>query len=464
MKPHHFIALFIFSLCVTSTLCGLKIASPKRVKDLFTKPIVNQVTRFGKIPSGSSLTGTLIVADPVEGCTSFTNGLIRQEQVPIFIVKNGGCKYVIKAMYAQLAGAKMLIIVDKDDEVPKEPVGHDIGFDISIPTIIIGKKDGDKLIQSVTEAAASKTESDKTVIATMNFPYGAPATTVTLHYFFSSADTTDNAYKFIREFKDFYLKSSGVIVFEPHYVTWYCAPCQQQDWKVENPDCVSGGRYCAPDPDSEGPLKGSDVVMEDLRQICVWKNFPEAWWDYVDKFETCITTEKQNQCSQQVLKKLLRDNQVATIDRCMDDSFVGSGKSAKKGLNENDILVTERQMQDDFDISMFPTLFINYQQYMGSLGDSVAVSRAACESLQSPPEFCNKYLSGGTIINNSFDTGTVVTFTFILLIIVIIILFFYRRMARREMTKEMSIQVSQMVSQYFALNDLNESKGKADEL
>jgi len=37
-------------------------------------------------------------------------------------------------------------------------------------------------------------------------------------------------------------------------------------------------------------------------------------------------------------------------------------------------------------------------------------------------------------------------------------------MARREMTKEMSIQVSQMVSQYFALNDLNESKGKADEL
>jgi len=109
--------------------------------------------------------------------------------------------------------------------------------------------------------------------------------------------------------------------------------------------------------------------MEDLRQICVWRTNSRAWWDYVDKFETCIKTEKQNQCSQQVLKKVgLSEKEINNIERCIDDSFEGPGKSAGKELNENNILVQERQMQDDFDISMFPTLFINYQQYMVLFG------------------------------------------------------------------------------------------------
>eukprot|EP00339_Tiarina_fusa_P021133 CAMPEP_0117007506 /NCGR_PEP_ID=MMETSP0472-20121206/7364_1 /TAXON_ID=693140 ORGANISM="Tiarina fusus, Strain LIS" /NCGR_SAMPLE_ID=MMETSP0472 /ASSEMBLY_ACC=CAM_ASM_000603 /LENGTH=35 /DNA_ID= /DNA_START= /DNA_END= /DNA_ORIENTATION= len=31
-------------------------------------------------------------------------------------------------------------------------------------------------------------------------------------------------------------------------------------------NCISGGRYCCPDPDGgEEPGKGRDVVMEDLR-------------------------------------------------------------------------------------------------------------------------------------------------------------------------------------------------------
>jgi len=32
---------------------------------------------------------------------------------------------------------------------------------------------------------------------------------------------------------------------------------------------VSGGRYCAPDPDGAGVLSGRDIVMEDLRQLCI---------------------------------------------------------------------------------------------------------------------------------------------------------------------------------------------------
>ena len=34
---------------------------------------------------------------------------------------------------------------------------------------------------------------------------------------------------------------------------------------ADNANCVSHGRYCAPDPDDEGPATGRNVVLEDLR-------------------------------------------------------------------------------------------------------------------------------------------------------------------------------------------------------
>jgi len=46
-----------------------------------------------------------------------------------------------------------------------------IGFEISIPTIIIRKTEGEKLIKAVKDASSAKKDSDKAVIATMNFAY-----------------------------------------------------------------------------------------------------------------------------------------------------------------------------------------------------------------------------------------------------------------------------------------------------
>jgi len=67
-----------------------------------------------------------------------------------------------------------------------------------------------------------------------------------LQYFFSSSGGPNHNFNFLKELKDFYLQDS--IDFEPHYVTWYCAPCQQKNFEIANDDCLSGGRYCAPDP------------------------------------------------------------------------------------------------------------------------------------------------------------------------------------------------------------------------
>lgn len=53
----------------------------------------------------------------------------------------------------------------------------------------------------------------------------------------------------------------------PKYVLWYCLACKLDKYKghSDNPNCVSHGRYCAPDPDGKGPATGKNVVIEDLR-------------------------------------------------------------------------------------------------------------------------------------------------------------------------------------------------------
>lgn len=57
------------------------------------------------------------------------------------MVDRGNCTFVSKARYAELSGAKMLIVVDDNDEVSENIVmledGH--GNEIYIPTILIRK-------------------------------------------------------------------------------------------------------------------------------------------------------------------------------------------------------------------------------------------------------------------------------------------------------------------------------------
>lgn len=77
--------------------------------------------------------------------------------------------------------------------------------------------------------------------------------------------------------------SKDIVEFTPHYVLWQCYGCTFN--KAED-NCISGGRYCAPDPDDRGPLTGRDILLEDLRQICIYKKYTKGdtystWTDYI---------------------------------------------------------------------------------------------------------------------------------------------------------------------------------------
>ena len=62
--------------------------------------------------------------------------------------------------------------------------------------------------------------------------------------------------------------------------------------------CINNGRYCCPDPDDdfEAGYSGRDVVIENLRTLCVFRvanatGAPWKWWDYVVDFEEKCTME-----------------------------------------------------------------------------------------------------------------------------------------------------------------------------
>lgn len=42
-------------------------------------------------------------------------------------------------------------------------------------------------------------------------------------------------------------------------------------FKKEYDNCLSNGRYCALDPDEQGPVNGKLVMEESVRQICLYR-------------------------------------------------------------------------------------------------------------------------------------------------------------------------------------------------
>lgn len=87
------------------------------------------IANFGYIPYGQSLIGTLELANPRNACAPLVyNSLNRSESNPIVVIERGGCHFVTKTHYAQIYGAKMVIIIDNQNENPNSVIMMDDGF------------------------------------------------------------------------------------------------------------------------------------------------------------------------------------------------------------------------------------------------------------------------------------------------------------------------------------------------
>jgi len=144
----------------------LIVQSPKRLVDLFSKEadspgIINaSYSNFGFIPYGHSMVGRIYFDPNLDNlCSTIpdmefsfhnnTHERKREITTPFMVADRGGCSFVQKVRNMEDAGVAVAIIVDTEKEGVNDIVMSDDGNGegIRIPSLLINKEDGDKLIK-----------------------------------------------------------------------------------------------------------------------------------------------------------------------------------------------------------------------------------------------------------------------------------------------------------------------------
>jgi len=230
------------------------------------------------------------------------------------------CLFAKKVSNAQNAGASAVLVVDDKDEplitmdLPREDdEAAKYIQNITIPSALIDKKFGDQLKKAVKDGEMVNVNLDWREAV----PH--PDDRVEYELWTNSNDECgpkcDMLMNFLKEFKGAaqLLEKGGYSQFTPHYITWYCPQAFVISKQCKS-QCINHGRYCAPDPEQDFSTgyEGKDVVVENLRQLCVFKvanenKRPWVWWDYVTDFHIrCPMKEKKynKKCAETVIKSL----------------------------------------------------------------------------------------------------------------------------------------------------------------
>ncbi|KAI3843931.1 hypothetical protein MKX03_011594 [Papaver bracteatum] len=368
-----FILVFflVTSSCMGNKKC-LTITSPNSLKHDYDCAILN----FGSSQDEeATVIGNVIYPKMnTKGCKDFSKFNISLNSKPgelptLLLVDRGDCYFKLKAWYAQNAGASAVLVADYFVEpLPTIILTEDHLRNVSIPSILITKTLGD----SIKKALKSPVYVEYELWTDINSGCGTKC--------------------------DKQIEFKGYTKFTPHYPIWYC-PIAFTLTKQRKSQCINQGRYCAPDPnqDFSKGYDGKDVVIENLRQLCLFKvangsGTPWVWWDYVTEFGNRCSMKEQKfnkECADQVIQSLGLD--IVKIDECMGDDLNADV--------ENPILSAEQDAQlnkgSRGNASIIPTLVINNKIYKGKL-EKGGVLKAICEVLpvNKKPDICSDHEKG----------------------------------------------------------------------
>ena len=271
----------------------------------------------------------------------------------VALLDRGNCSFVDKALNAQAAGATGVLLVDNLGVCPsadypgslqcKTPLCASCpyresdpfcqcflrymsddgrGGSVLVPQFMVTKEDGEAL----KEAGAS---TRGTLLASMQ--WDVPAADGSLSYSLWTHSNDANAAA-LRTAWQPYLPFLGTAArFTPKMFIWDGQQIGCGSTFDCATQCVNNGTYCSADPDGDlyAGISGADVVLENLRQLCVWQvvapsfeaDFGVRWWRYADAFADACTgsTATWNEaCSQAQMRAVGIDP--AAVTACLLDS------------------------------------------------------------------------------------------------------------------------------------------------
>lgn len=394
------LCIVLLTMICTSICQHITIISSDKLEINDEKIDINIAT-FGNIPYGHVLNGDIIYdfsnkendyacrpLNNVKKLNKSSNGLFYKSNSKFLMLDRGNCTFVTKARNAQLAGASLLIINNNTSEDIKEiyMIDDGSGHDIEIPTILISKKDGDKIKKLINP----NSKNNKSTSFKINFPL-EKQNKVTFETVMSSSNF--DVYSLLTKLEEPLLNlSRGKFMYYPVYFT-QTHPLYDYNNKKEQSfeHCYSNGKYCF-FPDTEAELLNIDngrvVLKENLRQICVYKarqeeRNPRLFFNYIKLFyDKCIGNKYEyilnnfnsiksynsnsntkvyrfnDECSNEVMEEIMSKDKVEEIKQCILDSF-GGAEESKWDTTENALFNVEKKFKDLIGVDIYPSLIVN---------------------------------------------------------------------------------------------------------
>ncbi|CAD8124810.1 unnamed protein product [Paramecium sonneborni] len=405
------------------------------------------LANFGYIPYGRSLSGYILMVKELEerqlDLCNKSNIAKQQELENLWIIgRIGNCSATTKAYVAQQLGAQLLIIISTKQNVSNgmELKNDGMGFRVHIPTIEIGKDDGEQILKNLTEIQ------DSVLYGVLSFKDSKRVEKPDVVLFMTLNDK--GGYKFIREFEQYYklLEKNARFYISYDIERW---DDRISKYNIGNKDCLGGGRYCI-NQGGEGRL----VLEEQLRQHCIWINNQSQWFEYMDYFDkNCFTIKSYGACSGE---SWIRKQKV--IDECVENSYVKDSKKEREQL-ENVIMDYWVGNKSLSGIVYYPGVLVNGQPYYGNL-DSINVFENICSNMLNTT-VCTALQQSQ---DDSPSTGSDINWAMIAFAVVSCILFglflfmCYRRRLKIQMQQELGQQVNEMVSQYIKFYETKNEK------
>ncbi|KAG9439433.1 hypothetical protein H6P81_019598 [Aristolochia fimbriata] len=389
---------------------SISVVSPDHLRGGHDGAIAN----FGVPDYGGTMMG--IVAYPGKGsngCEKFDGDksfASSPSRPVVLLLDRGDCYFALKVWHGQEAGAAAVLVADNIDEplitmdTPEESSDAEGYIEkIRIPSALINRSFGESLKKAV--------EKNQEVLIKIDWTESMPHPDSRVEYelWTNSNDECgircDEQMNFVKNFKGHaqILERMGYTLFTPHYITWYCPEAFLLSKQCKS-QCINHGRYCAPDPEQdfgEG-YEGKDVVIENLRQLCVHRVANESgrswvWWDFVTDFHIRCSMKKKKyskECGEDVIKSL--GLPLEKILKCMGDPDADVDNEVLKNEQERQIGRGSRG-----DVTILPTLVINNVQYRGKLERS-SVLKAVCAGFEesTEPPIC---LSGDIETNECLE-------------------------------------------------------------
>lgn len=360
------------------------------------------------------------------------------KDIGILLFDSDNCSLSTKIHYAQLAGASALFLKYIDNKIEETEVDKSSFEGVRIPVIIF-KNDDAQYIYDVLNSSGN----NNNLVMRLDYKSPIDMSEKKIKIFMSSETINNPMITFLKDLKEHKSQIREYQV-QVNFSLGFCKSCKEKQFLKQEPNCLSGGRYCVINSD----FKTNELVKETLRQICIRDSSGiDKLTDYLYQMkletESLFFLEKFKEkemetISHRVMSKLAIEP--AANKRCVDSSFVkpDGEESPDPSLDDNRLLESEQKRF--FEITrynIFPLIIINGVYYEKSINIREFI-KFGCST--------NMFDCRGF---KSFKKIFLIVLSIFSILFVSIIVLFCRKVMRRKMENELNIKVQEAINKYL---------------